>query len=44
MKWNRLFISIALLLVADGVMADSIFVAQSAESRYDKRMLHYRKQ
>jgi len=43
MKWSRFFISIVLCLQAMGAMADSIYVALPSESRYDKRVLRYRK-
>ncbi|MDE7085196.1 MAG: hypothetical protein K2O48_00710, partial [Prevotella sp.] len=43
MRWNRFFISLALLASAVSVMADSIYVAHPAESKYDKRVLSYRK-
>lgn len=43
MRWNRFFISIALLVSAVSVMADSIYVAHPTESKYDKRVLSYRK-
>lgn len=45
MKSSRFFISIVLLLSAVQVMAetDSVFVSQPSESKYDKRVLRYRK-
>ena len=43
MRWNRFVISIVLLLVTVCTMADSIYVSQPEPSRYDKRVLRYRK-
>lgn len=43
MRWKRFAISIVALWVSIGAMADSIYVAQPSESRYDKRVLRYRK-
>lgn len=43
MKWNRFIISLVLLLTTVSVMADSIYVALPADSKYDKRVLRYRK-
>lgn len=43
MKWSRFIFSIVLSLTAIQVMADSIYVSQPTESKYDLRVLHYRK-
>ena len=43
MKWKILAISIALFAVTLSTMADSIYVSHPTESRYDKRVLRYRK-
>ncbi len=44
MRWKKYVISLLLLLpVAARAVADSIYVAQPSESKYDKRVLRYRK-
>lgn len=43
MKWSKFFISMFFLLAAVNVMADSIYVEQREESKYDKRVHRYRK-
>lgn len=43
MRCSRFVISIAMLTVSIGASADSIYTSAPAESRYDKRVLRYRK-
>ena len=43
MRWSRFVISMQMLLSAATAMADSIYVSFPADSRYDKRVLRYRK-
>ncbi len=43
MKWSRFIFSIMLSLTVIQVMADSIYVSQPKESKYDLRVLRYRK-
>lgn len=43
MRWNKFIISILLLSVSIGMMADSIYTEQPPMSRYDKRIHRYRK-
>lgn len=43
MRRKRYIISLMLLLVSACAVADSIYVSQPSESRYDKRVLRYRK-
>lgn len=43
MRWNRFIISILCILSASTILADSIYVSQPEESKWDKRVLRYRK-
>ncbi len=43
MRWSRYFISLILLSVSVGMMADSIYTAQTDVSKYDQRIHRYRK-
>lgn len=43
MKWSRFVISTVFLLTSVSMMADSIYVSQPTESKFDKRVLRYRK-
>ncbi len=43
MKWKTFIFSSIMLLTSTSMMADSIYVSQPSESKYDKRILRYRR-